>query len=506
MTASALLPMLVAVPLSAAAVTVVVRRHLVGVIALLGTLAAGVVAAVLLVQHHRTVPVLAAGVGGYEPGVAIPFVSDTFAAVMLAVTSAATLATAVWLVLTGESRYRLLIPLVLLLVAGVNGALLTGDLFNLFVFIEVMLLPSYALIAVTGTWRRLGIGRLFVVVNLVTSTILLVGVGLVYGVAGTVNVAALAGRGADDPRTGLAVAVVLLALSIKAGVVPLHTWLPRAYPATSAGIMALFAALHTKVALYAIYRIYSVVYDGRAPWVGIAVGLVAITCVVGAVSTFGEATIRHALAFQMVAGVGHILVGLVVFTELSVAAGLLYMVHHIITMGSLILTGGAVEHTYGSQRFDRLSGLMTRDPWVATVMALGLLSLAGLPPTSGLWGKLWVVVGATEAPGWRAWVLVGAVVVASVLSLMALQRLWVGVFWGPPMDRYRADDTATRVTERQPLAEDVRVPLRMLAPGAVLIVVSVAMFVGISEIWPVMERAAAGLVDSRAYVEAVLPR
>ena len=164
----------------------------------------------------------------------------------------------------GEDRYRFVPALALMLTAGVNGALLTGDLFNLFVFIEVMLLPSYALLAVTGTWRRLGAGRLFILVNLLTSTILLFGVAFVYGVTGTVTLAALAGVAAGDGRASLAIVVVLLALSIKGAVVPVHGWLPRAYPATSAGIMALFSGLHTKVALYAIYRIYAcLLYTSR---------------------------------------------------------------------------------------------------------------------------------------------------------------------------------------------------------------------------------------------------
>src|SRR5699024_3647563 len=138
-------------------------------------------------------------------------------------TALSTLAASVFLVLTGEARYRFVPPLVLLLSAGVNGALLTGDLFNLFVWVEVMLMPSYALIALTGTWRRLGIGRLFVLVNLLTSTVLLIGVGFVYGTAGTVNLAALAGAGGENPVTAAALAVVLLALAVKGGMVPVHS-------------------------------------------------------------------------------------------------------------------------------------------------------------------------------------------------------------------------------------------------------------------------------------------
>ncbi|WP_397333880.1 proton-conducting transporter membrane subunit [Ornithinimicrobium sp. INDO-MA30-4] len=184
---------------------------------------------------------------------------------MIFVTSA-TVAIGLWfLTQTGEDRFRFVPALALMLIAGVNGALLTGDLFNLFVFVEVMLLPSYALIAITGTWRRLGIGRLFVIVNLTTSTILLVGVGFVYASAGTVNLAELAGVAQDNPTVSLAVSVVLLSLAIKAGVVPVHGWMPRSYPATSAGIMALFSFVHSKVALYAIYRIYSITFQGAAP-------------------------------------------------------------------------------------------------------------------------------------------------------------------------------------------------------------------------------------------------
>lgn len=506
MTTAALLPLLVIVPLLATAVTVLVRQRHVGAVVLVGVPLVVTVVGALLVAHHRSEPVTANAVGGFADGIAIPFVSDTLSAVMITVTGLATSATCAFLVLTGESRYRFVVPLVLMLVAGVNGALLTGDLFNLFVFVEVMLLPSYALIAVTGTWRRLGIGRLFVVVNLVTSTILLMGVGLVYGAAGTVNIAELAGRGAAEPRVGMALTVVLLALAIKAGVVPAHTWLPRAYPATSPGMMALFSALHTKVALYAIYRVYAVTFGGEAPWVPVLVVLVALTVLVGALSTLGERTIRHALAFQMVSGVGHILVGVLVFTAFSLGAGMFYLVHHVVTMSALLLLAGAIEHTYGSGRFERLSDLIRRDPWVAGVFALGLLSLVGLPPTSGLWGKLGIVVSAVDAPTWVAVTVVASVLVASVLSLVALQRLWDGVFWGAPMETYRADSPRTRLTEPVPLPDDVRVGAAIAAPGVALMAVSVAIFLGIGWLSPVMAQVGADLTDVAPYVEAVLPR
>lgn len=500
-----LLPLLVVLPFVAAALSVMVRVQAVQRVLLLGTPALVTVAGVLLLLEHRTETVLAHNVGAFAPGVAIPLVSDSFSALMITVTSFTTLVTSVFLLQTGEDRYRFVPALALLMTGGVNGAFLTGDLFNLFVFIEVMLLPSYALIAVTGTWRRLGIGRLFVVVNLLTSTILLIGVGLVYAAAGTVNLAELVGRAGEDPAVALAVSVVLLALGIKSGVVPAHGWLPRTYPATSAGVMALFSAVHSKVALYAIYRIYSTTYDGQAAWAPVLAVVVGLTILVGAYSTFGEHIMRRALAWQMISGVGHILLGLALFTEFSLAAGIFYMIHHIVTMGALILTSGAIEQTYGSGRYERLAGLARRDPWVAAVYAFALLSLIGLPPSSGFFGKVGLMQASASAGTWQAWTFITVISVAALGSLIAMQKLWSGVFWGPQMENYRPDSPLTGRGRRVPLPKTVHIGWRIAAPGAFLAVVQLAMFFFAGSIIPIALDASANLTELQPYVEAVLP-
>lgn len=495
-----LLPLLVVVPLVAAALSALVpgaaARALLVVVP--GLTTAGGVA---LLLTHRDTPVLAHGVGGFVPGIAIPLVSDTLSAVMLTVTGLATLACVVFAVTVGEATLRFFPTLVLMLSAGVNGALLTGDLFNLFVFIEVMLLPSYALIAMTGTWRRLGIGRLFVVVNLVTSTILLVGVGLVYGVAGSVNLAVLTGADADDPRFQLAVAMVLLALAVKAGVVPVHGWLPRAYPATSAAVMALFSALHTKVAIYAIFRIHQTVLDGAPAWSTALLVLVTVTMLVGAYGSLGERMIRRSLAWQMVAGVGYILAGVAIGTQLGLAAGLFYMVHHILVMGSLLLCAGAIEHAYRTHQFVGLSGLMRREPLLAVMTALAMMSLVGLPPSSGFFAKVGIARAAAELDGVRIWLVLGALLVASIGTLLAMTRLWTDVFWGPPLEempsRAQAGSGALLV------AEDTRIAGRTLVPAAVLLMVSVAIFVIPGPLWDLCLKSAGGLLDVTGYVEAV---
>lgn len=499
---SAILPLFVAVPLLSAGVTVLFRGPVVQRIVLLLVSTAALVGGVALLVFHQNTPALAHSIGSYKQKMGIVFVSDTLSALLLVVTAFLTMVSGIFLMLTKEDRYRFVVPLILLLSTGVNGALLTGDLFNLFVWVEVMLLPSYALIAVTGSWRRLGIGRMFVIVNIVTSTILVMGVGLLYGAIGSVNLAALAGRG-GDPQVSLATSLILFALLVKGGVVPVHGWLPRAYPATSAGIMSLFSGIHTKVGIYAAYRVYATVFGGPAPWLPVLTAVVVATIVVGSFSTFGESRIRGSLAFQMVTGVGQILIGLVVLTKFSVAAGLFYMVHHMITMAGLVLASGAVEHVYGSGRFDRLSGLMRRDPWLAAVFALGLASLVGLPPTSGLWGKVGLLGAAAQADPLTGWLLMGCVALASVASLMALQHLWREAFWGAPMKSYLPDDPTTSRGVPTPIADDAKVSWRMLWPSTLLIGISMLLFFGVGWVWPLFESAAHGLMDVSAYVASV---
>ena len=503
------LALFVAVPLLGAGLTALVPGRLLRrVIVLVMPLLSGSAGLWLLTRHLTDTPVLVAQVGAFVPGVAIPFVSDTLTSVMLTVTGLTTAIVLGFAVRTGETSLAFFAPLALILIGGVNGALLTGDLFNLFVFIEVMLLPSYALLAMTGTWRRLGVGRLFLTVNLVTSSVFLIGVALLYAAAGAVNIAALEGAAADDPRVALGASVILLALLIKAGAAPVYGWLPRSYAGTSAMVMALFAGLHSKVALYAVYRVYSVVFDNTATWLPILLAVALASIVIGSWSSFGGNSIRRVISYQMVAGVGYILLGVALSTAAALAAGLFYMVHHILTVGALILASGAVEKTYGSGSLIRLANLLRREKAVAWIFGLGLISLVGFPPSSGFWGKIALVMAAADAQPVVAGVVIGVIIVASIISLIALQRLWHEVFWGPPMELYRPVDPLIHEGDPKrpvPLPDWVRIPGWDLVPAGAMLTLSLLVFVLAGPLWSIAGEAVAGLVDPTAYVEAVLP-
>lgn len=535
-----LLPLFVGAPLLVGALLFVVPpKHPLQTIIGVVSLAAVLGGALTLLAVTADGAVVAHQVALWPGGIAIPFAADTFSSLILVGAALVALISFQYMVVSGESRSPFIPALVLILMGGVAGALLTADLFNLFVFIEVMLLPSYGLLIFLSRRDDMAASRLYVVVNLLASTLFLAGVGLVYAVEGTVNLAALAGAG-DNPLIAIATAVCLAAIAVKAAVFPVHGWLTRAYSFASPAVAALFSGLHTKVAVYIVYRIGSVIYEGDSAWMTAILIVAALTLVVGALASLGERDLRPLLVFQMVSGIGFILVGVALFTPLGLTAGIVYMVHHIVVMGALLLTASAIEHTYGSTRLDRVAGLRTREHAVTGVFVIGALSLAGLPPFSGFVAKYALVLASADA-GVVAVALL--LVVVSLFVLMAMMKVWAEMFNGKrhadvevlaaeerirtrrglwdtdPVDEGEVADEAARAIEhREPpwgiigVDDDphehrgTRVSFSLILPALILASISVALGVGGETLVALAEQASAGLLDTTEYVRAVIGR
>ncbi|NJQ04632.1 monovalent cation/H+ antiporter subunit D family protein [Streptomyces lonarensis] len=505
-----LLPLLVGLPLAAAGLTALGRR---GArwpsVVLMATLSLNLAAALWLLTTTRSGDVLAHGVGGWPGGISIPFVGDTLSALMLLVTCLLTLVCSAFALNTGLGAVRLFAPLVLTLTAGVNGALLTADIFNLFVFIEVMLLPSYGLLILArrgeGTLGSVLGSRLYVTFNLFVSTVFLAGVAFVYGTAGTVNLAELAGAARSSPLVAAATAVCLFALGMKAAVVPTHGWLARAYPSTSPAVTALFSGLHTKVAIYAIYRVYAVVFEGDQRYLWIGVVVFSATMAIGVLGAVGEDTMRSILAFHMVSQIGYILLGVALFTPAGLAAGIFYLLHHMIVKASLFLSTGAIEVRTGEGRLDRLKGFARREPLLAAAFLMAALSLAGLPPFSGFVAKLTLILAALDAGQ-----VVAAVVaiVVSLVTLLSMLKIWNAVFVSreePDADPAGSGGSGGGVAVSLRERTDVpRVGVLGSLPALVLAGITLSLGLGAELLLSLASTAAAGLIDTAPYVQAVL--
>ncbi|MHB1139934.1 MAG: proton-conducting transporter transmembrane domain-containing protein, partial [Microthrixaceae bacterium] len=385
-------------------------------------------------------------------------------------------------------------PVYLVLAAGVSGSFLTGDLFNLFVAFEITLVSSYVLITLGARRDQVRSATTYVVVNLLASILFVVGIAWVYAATGTVNLADLATRMDAVPesvRTSLSM-VFLVVFGIKAAIFPLFFWLPDSYPTAKLPVTAVFAGLLTKVGVYALIRVQTLVFPGEGPSTVFLV-IAGLTMVVGVLGAIAQNDMKRILSFHIVSQIGYMLLGLGLFTVAGLAGAILFIVHQIPVKTALFLTAGLVEESTGATELNRVGGLIRRMPVAAALFALAALSLAGIPPLSGFVGKL-ALIDAGFAAGTNTIVAISLVV--GLLTLFSMTKIWNGVFWGTP-----EQPTEPLVTGDGRL----RSPALMQTSTIALVTLTLAIAVFAGPLYELCERAATGLLDPAPYVQAVLP-
>ncbi|MGY1914858.1 Na+/H+ antiporter subunit D [Blastococcus sp. SYSU DS0973] len=400
---------------------------------------------------------VAVSLGGWPVPLGIVLVVDRLSALMLVV--AATVALGVLFFAVGqgaadgdeETPISIFHPTFLVLIAGVANAFLAGDLFNLYVGFEILLTASYVLLTLGGSAARIRAGITYIVVSLLSSLLFLAAIALVYASTGTVNMAQLAGRLAALPEGTqlLLQSMLLIAFAIKAAVFPLSAWLPDSYPTAPAPVTAVFAGLLTKVGVYAIIRTQTLLFPGGGldrvlMWAALA------TMLIGILGAVAQTDIRRILSFTLVSHIGYMIFGISLASEAGLAGAIFYVVHHIAIQTTLFLVAGLVERQGGSTSVDRLGGLATASPLLAVLFFVPAMNLAGIPPFSGFIGKLGLLQAGVADGGGLPVVVVGAGVVASLLTLLAVSRVWTRAFWRPPAQSPAADTDAAAAADAGP--------------------------------------------------------
>ncbi len=454
------------------------------------------VAAVLLNQAGEgAVQVYA--LGSWPPPFGIVLVLDRLSALLLLTTAVLAAFCLLQAVRGDDTVGRFFHPLFQFQLMGLNGAFLTGDLFNLFVFFEVLLISSYGLLLHGGGAPRLRAGLHYVTLNLAGSALFLIGVGVLYGLTGTLNMADLAGKVAflegHTARLAQAAALILLVVfGLKAAAFPLYLWLPNAYASARASVAALFAVM-TKVGVYAIVRVHAVIF---APAAGAAaldlaawllpVGL--ITMLVATLGAIASPTLRGLIAYLTLLSVGILLSALAASGVGGLGAALYYLVHSTLASAALFLLAGLIRGLRGAAG-DRL----VHERANALPVALGVLfllaaaALAGLPPLSGFLGKLMVLQAAAglSVTTWLWTAMLGT----SFLTVLTLARAGIVLFWDA----------------RPHAGAAVATPSGMLATiGLVACLFAMSVFAGPMKAFT--DAAATQLADRDAYVTAVLKR
>jgi multicomponent Na+:H+ antiporter subunit D len=488
---SDLIPLAFAVPLAASAVGTLLRARR-GAQRTLGLGAAAAVLAigVVLLGEVRGGSVVTVDVGAWPDGLAIVLAVDGLAALMLCVAAAAAVLalTVAWA--RGEDDHPLFHPLASALLAGAALAFLTADLFNLFVAFEVMLIASYVLLALRGGRDQVRAGVVYVGTNLLASTLFLLGVALVYGATGTVNLARLSTVVPGDPGALAGMSLVLVAVAAKAALVPLHGWLPRTYVHAGPAVTVLFSGILTKVGVYVLYRLTQLVLVDVPGAAALLVAVAAVTMVVGVVGAVGGSDMRDILTFHMVSQVGYLVLPLGLMTVDAVAAGVLYLVQYVAVKAALLCVAAATRSLEGTDRLKELGGLWRTRPWLGLAFLLPALALAGLPPTTGFLGKYLLVSAAFDA---RAWAGGATMVAVSLLTLLSMVKIFTGAFWGAPADRPPHEHVLTTLQRR-------------VLVGAPLLVGVAAVVLGPlgAPLLDLARDVAAGVVDPSAYLAAVV--
>lgn len=445
-------------------------------------------------------------VGGHHPPLGVTLVADRFASLTLVIAVAVAFAVLLYAVGQGSTETRIrnipsiFHPTYLAMVAGIAMVFLTGDLFTMFVGFEVMLTASYVLITLGATRERVRAGMTYVVSSVTASMFLLTTIGFTYAVTGTVNLAQLSAATRELP-TGmqqLLEVMLLLTLGIKAAMVPLHWWLPDSYPTAPAPVTAIFAALLTKVAVYAIIRTQTLLFPRDDPWTLLLV-LAASTMLLGTLGALVQDNLNRVLSFTLVAHIGFMLFGLAVSTAAGLAAALLYLAHHITVQVALFLVVGLVERRQGTVSLSKLRGLATVPPMLAASFLVPALSLGGIPPLAGFVGKFSLLRAAAAQAAPLVVAVAVVTVLASLLTLAALARVWVSAFWGCP---------TREVRERRPddlVDVGVRSPNRLMYGAAGLaVVLGLGVAASVGPLSSYSQRAAAELTDREAYHGSVL--
>ncbi|MDD3992394.1 MAG: Na+/H+ antiporter subunit D [Desulfobacterales bacterium] len=430
--------------------------------------------------------------GNWPAPFGISLVADSLGAMMVVIAALIGLAAIAYgrHDITADQVDRGFYPLMHILLAAICGAFLTGDLFNLYVWFEVMLMTSFGLLVLGQGRAQLDAGVKYVVINLVATLLFLTALGLVYGMTGTLNMADLHGKLSGAGNGGLRVAVLMLflaAFGIKAGIFPLYFWLPAAYHTLPPSVAAVFAGLLTKVGVYALMRITTLVFAADAAVAKpVLLGLAVATMISGVLGAAAHRDVRRILSFHIISQVGYMVLGLALLTPLALAGAIFYLVHHIIVKANLFLVGGLMRQAGGSFDLAGLGGLYRRQPLLAALFFIPAFSLAGFPPLSGFWAKMILIRAGLEAGEILA---VVATIGVGLLTVYSMTKIWAEGFW-----KEAEGDGSPKV----PLSA------WRLAPVAILAVLTVVIGLGAEPVYRLAAGAAEVLLTPELYVTAVL--
>lgn len=448
-----------------------------------------------LIWKVKSAGVQSVTLGSWPAPFGITLVSDMLSALLVTSSILITLFVVVYsFVSIGIERERFFYyPMVLFMLTGINGAFTTGDIFNMFVFFEVLLMASYALIVLGGEKRQLRESVKYLIVNVISSELFVVTVGFLYSIVGTLNMADVSAKitEIDQPVILTIIAILfLLVFGIKGAIFPLYFWMPGSYSAPPVPVLALFGALLTKVGIYAIIRTYTLffVHDVAFTHEFLLV-LAVITVIVGCIGALAYFDVKQIIIYNIVIAVGIILYGVAQMNEAGMSGAIYYFVHDMLIKGALFLLIGIIINVTGTSNLRDMGGLMKTHAGLGWIYIIAAFGLVGIPPLSGFAGKLMIVKGGFEAGNVVPTIIV---LVSGLIVLLSSIRIFVYAFWG--------EAVSYPIVPKQ----EKGFYRKAMIPTTFLVSISILYGVGAEWTMPYLSDASNLLLNPSAYIDAVL--
>ncbi len=467
-------------------------------IGFLGTLAFSLTSVYLFIQvSHGEIYVTQSG--NWAAPYGITFVLDGLSGMMILLTSICGLAVGGYASVSVKSKRVAFgfYPLLQFLLMALCGAFVAGDIFNLYVWFEVILITSFVLITLGGERAQLSGAVKYVTINLLASVIFLTGIAILYGVLGSLNLADLSVKITaleDKTIINLAGILFLIAFGIKSALFPLYFWLPDSYHTPPAAISALFGGLLTKLGVYAFLRVFGLLFIADPFIRDTIIVLSVITMIVGALGAINAKNMRLIFSYLIISHIGIMMAGLGIFTTLAISGTLLYMAHDIIAKTNVFLISGVVYKMRGTYHIDKTGGIYKEYPLLSILFAVAMFAVVGTPPLSGFWPKILLLKSSIHTGQYA--IIVG-IIAASFLTLWAIVRIWSNLFWSPcEMEKSKVKSQYEALPQRR----------KNVLVGSMVGLMLVTL--GFSFLWvyllPFLEIVSNQLIDPTTYIETIL--
>lgn len=471
------------------------------IISVLGNLA-GLIVSLFLLKEVYTGPILTMQGGGWAAPFGITFVADTFSLLLVSLTCISSLAITIYS-FGAVTRHRMkygFFVIVHFLIMGLNGAFLTGDIFNMYVWFEIVIIASFVLMTLGGEKPQMEGAIKYVALNMLASTFFLTAIGILYGITGSLNMADLAQKLAAIENRGIVNVTALMffvGFGIKSAVFPLYFWLPSSYHTPPSTIAAIFGGLLTKVGVYALFRMFSLLFPMDNFMQNLMIIIAILTMVTGAIGAWSKVNIRRMFSYLIVCHIGYFIAGLGMFTHAALMAAVFYLIHDIIIKTNIFLMGGIMYKMKRSFNLEELGSIHKNYPYFSIIAFLILFSLAGLPPLSGFWSKIYLF---GEAVARGNYILLLSLIFASFVTLFLMAKIWAQAFWKKRPEKFEL------LEERKDRYKELKWSKKLILLGPVVLLLVISLWIGIGAdlFFKISDKIATELQNPELYIKAVL--